>query len=362
MVYSLVKCRQTEYAVDWEVVERFCRSYWSSFYQYQYAECVTMSETTWYNPFSWSLPDTKTVDIDWKKVEESTARAVISDMFTYQSRAANDMAAVAFDVQDKVTRTVSLKNQMKDWMREIQDVNVKAMTQAEKNYDGMIEACRFIRDTSADIVAIGSTIATGGAASGLLAGSSALKGVYKYQDTGSAGAAVLYGAGSMLIGKFKIGGATPLTKGQEYGLIVVQGILEGGTTLASGKSFGEAVQSGGLKIASAAGAQKLFDSTMVKKIFERMPIPANVFNTVWRSGSEYMAVDVANKVAEKTGKKLVEKGAKAGLKAVGTFIAGQNNPPPPAGGSGFLDDVPITDQILLNLSIVNMDKGIGRGW
>lgn len=357
MAYTIVKSRQTEFAVDWDVVERFCRSYWSTYYQYEYADLVTMSESTWYNPFSWSLPDTRTVDIDWKKVESFTASAVIADMFAYQSRAANDMPGIAMDVQDKISRTNSIKRQMKDWMREIQNDNVAAMAKAEKDYDGLIDACKFVRDTSTDIVAIGSTIATGGAAAGLLAGSSALKGAYKYQDTGSAGAAILYGGGSMIIGRFKIGGAK-LSKGVEYTLIVVQGVLEGGTALASGKSFSEAVGSGGLKIASAGVAQAVFDAKVVKAIFERLPIPVNVFNTVWRSGSEYMAVDVSNKLAEKMSKKLLEKGGKAGL---GLFLP-KKEPPPPATGSGFLDDAAITDQVLLNLSIVNMDKGIGRGW
>jgi hypothetical protein len=33
-----------------------------------------------------------------------------------------------------------------------------------------------------------------------------------------------------------------------------------------------------------------------------------------------------------------------------------------ASGAGFLKEVPLENEILLKLSIVNMKKGIGHGW
>jgi hypothetical protein len=359
MAYTMVDSGRSRYAVDWDVVERLCRSYWSAYYQYQYSTLNTMSESTWYNPFSWSMPDIRTVDFDWDKVHSSTASAVIRDMFDYSRRAVSDMRGVAEDVKYKVEQTSTMTRSLRDWLREVQDQNVAAMQKAESDYTGLIDACRFVRDTSTDIIAIGSTIATGGAATPLLAGSSALKGIYKYQDTGSAGAAVLYGAGSMALGVFKVGGAK-LTTGGEYALIVAQGFLEGGTSLASGKSFGEAVAAGGLKIASSGAAQAVFGSSIVKSIFQKMPVPFTVYSETWRSGVEYMAEDVADKLAEKTTKKLFEKGVKAGIKSL---TGSSKQPAPPGGsGSGFIDDVPFQQMGLLYFSIVNMDKGVGHGW
>jgi len=361
MAYTMVNSGRTQYAVDWEVVERMCRSYWLAYYQNQYSELNKMSESTWYNPFSWSMPEIRTVDFDWDRVNSATASAVVRDMIDYQRRAASDMRGIAYDVKFKLEQTGTISRGLRDWLREIQDQNVSAMKQAERDYTGLIDACRFVRDTSADIVAIGSTIATGGAASGLLVGSSALKGVYKYQDTGSAGAAVLYGAGSMMLGAFKVGGAK-LTTGGEYVLIVAQGILEGGTTLASGKSFGDAVTAGGLKIAGSGAAQALFGSQLVKTIFQKMPVPFTVYSETWRSGVEYMAEDVADKLLEKTSKKLVEKGVKAGLSYAGKRLTAESAPSGDGSGSGLIDDVPFEKLGLLYLSIVNMEKGIGHGW
>lgn len=362
MAYTMVNSGRTQYAVDWEVVERFSRSYWSAYYQDQYSTLTKMSESTWYNPFSWSMPEIRTVEFDWDKVHQATGSAVTRDMLDYARQAASDMRGVADDVKFKLEQTSTMKRSLRNWLREIQNDNVSAMNQAESDYTGLIDACRFVRDTSADIVAIGSTIATGGAASGLLAGSSVLKGVYKYQDTGRAGAAILYGAGSMALGAFKLSGAK-LTTGGEYALIVAQGILEGGTSLASGKSFGDAVTAGGLKIAGSGAAQALFGSQLVKTVFQKMPVPFTVFSETTRSGVEFMAEDVADKLLEKTTKKLVEKGVKAGIPAAVNRLTSARQPPPSAGGgSGFIDDVPIDQLGLLYFGIVNMDKGIGQGW
>jgi hypothetical protein len=360
MAYVMVNSGSTQYAVDWEVVERLCRSYWSAYYQDQYSTLNKMDESTWYNPFSWSMPEIRTVDFDWDRVHSATASAVVRNMLEYQRGAASDMRGIANDVKFKLEQTGTLSRGLRDWLREVQEQNISSMSQAESDYTGLIDACRFVRDTSADIVAIGSTIATGGAASGLLAGSSMLKGVYKYQDTGSAGAAVLYGAGSMMLGAFKVGGAK-LTTGGEYALIVAQGILEGSTSLASGKSFGDAITTGGLKIAGSGAAQAVFSSQLVKTVFQKMPVPFTVYSETWRSGVESMSEDVADKVLEKTSKKLVEKSVKAALPAVGRRLT--TTPVAPAVvGSGLIDDVPFEKLGLLYLSIVNMEKGIGRGW
>ena len=95
-------------------------------------------------------------------------------------------------------------------------------------------------------------------------------------------------------------------------MIIAQGVLEGGTSLAAGDKFGDAVESGGLKIASVGAAQALFNANWVKKIFAKMPVPMRVWNKVRDDGVEKMFVDEANKFAERTSKKLTEKFAKAG--------------------------------------------------
>ena len=353
MSYQMVNCLGTDFAVDWDVIERLNMSYWHTQYQLQHSEIVETSDRNW-NPFSWSLPTVRNVEVDWDKVRQDAHTACISDMFDYANRANREIREIAYDMSYKIARTAGNKREFANMMKGVQTKNTAAIDESVGNYQTMVEVSRFIRDTSVDVVMIGSTIATGGAAAGLLGAGSTLKGVYKYQDTGSAGAALLYGGGSLVLGVFKLDGAK-LGKGGEAALIVVQGMLETGTSLAAGDSFGKAVEKGGLKIASQGTAQLVFSADIVKKVFDRMPVPFTVFAST-KDVSEGAMVDVANSLLEKTGKKLLEKGTKAGI---GYLTSSSGNS---GSGAGFINEVPLENEILLKLSIVNMKKGIGHGW
>jgi hypothetical protein len=358
MAYSIVKCVGTEYAVDWEVVERFCLSYWKTYYQLRCSETIRMSEPSWYNPFSWKLPEIANLEVDWDAVRSSAQRACASDMFAYSRKASTSMRDIAWELKYKVEQTAVLRRRFVEQLKDIQSANLSAVDNSINEYTGLIEASRFIRDTSADVVAIGSTIATGGAAAGLLGASSAMKGLGKYQDTGKVGASILYGGGSMLLGAFKVSGAK-LTSGGEYTLIIAQGVLESGTSLVAGDSFGKAMETGGLKIASSGTAQALFSTEWMKRIVTRLPVPMNVWVNKQNDGVNQMFVDEGTELFGKVGKKLTEKGTKAGL------VAATRRPTPASqqgSQSGLLDDVPLEQMLLLYLSIVNMEKGIGRGW
>lgn len=362
MSYTFVKSINAEYAVDWEVIERFCLSYWTTYHQLSLADTVKLSESSWYNPFSWSLPAIRTVDVDWDKVRTAARTACASDMSTYTYRAARDMRGIALDVKWKVEQTAANRRAFINTLKDVQSENITEMQRAESDYTGLIDACRFIRDTSADVVAIGSTIATGGAGVGLLGASSALKGVGKYQDTGKAGSAVLYGAGSMVLGAFKVSGAK-LTTGSEYTLIMAQGFLETGSSLTAGDGFAKAIQKGGLKVASAGTAQALFSASWVKTIFSRMPIPFSVFSITSRQGVNVMETDMADTLLEKTAKKMTEKGVSSNIKArFGSNTKGSAGSQPNSVSRGLIDEVPVEEMLLLNFGIVNMENGVGRGW
>jgi len=353
MAYQLVSGLGTDFAVDWDVIEQLNMSYWHTQYQLQYSEIVETSDRNW-NPFSWSLPTVRNVEVDWDKVRNEARTACVKDMFDYSGRANREMRDIAYDMSYKISRTAANKREFANMMKGVQAQNTAAIDKSVGSYQTMIDVSRFIRDTSVDVVMIGSTIATGGAAVGLLGAGSTLKGVYKYQDTGSVGAAVLYGGGTLVLGVFKLDGAK-LGKGGDAALIVAQGVLESGTSLAAGDSFGKAIEKGALKIACQGTAQLVFSADIVKKVFDRMPVPFTVFAST-KDIPEGAMVDVANSLLEKTSKKLLEKGTKAGI---GYLTSSSNTS---TTGSRFIKEVPLENEILLKLSIVNMKKGIGHGW
>ncbi|MHC4268316.1 MAG: hypothetical protein ACYSTS_07605 [Planctomycetota bacterium] len=39
-----------------------------------------MANSTWYNPFSWSLPDITTVDIDWNMVRRQVEKTTEAEL------------------------------------------------------------------------------------------------------------------------------------------------------------------------------------------------------------------------------------------------------------------------------------------
>ncbi len=197
MSYTMIDNYGAQFAVDWETVARLNRSYHLSELQWRLSTVTETSESAWYNPFSWSLPKTKTVEVEWPKVRESGKYASDGDMEHFRQVASSDMRAVTEEVQYQVEQTSVNLAQFKRQLKEVQIENASAIDESVNDYEGLIEASRFVRDTSADVVVVGSTIATGGAAAGLLGAGSVMKGVAKYQDTGSAGAALLQGGGTL---------------------------------------------------------------------------------------------------------------------------------------------------------------------
>lgn len=359
MPYTMIDNYGTQFAVDWETVARLNKSYHRSELQWRLSTVTKMSESTWYNPFSWSLPTTKTVEVEWPKIREHEEYASDGDMAQFRQLAVRDMRSVAEEVQYQVDQTSVNLAQFKRQLKGVQIENATAIGEAVDDYEGLIEAAKFVRDASADVVVVGSTIATGGAAAGILGAGSVMKGVAKYQDTGSAGAALLQGGGTLFLGAFKIGGSK-LTAGAEYTLIIAKGALEGGTSLVAGDSLGRAIEKGGLKIASAGAAQLVFSAPIAKTVFERMPLPFTIWSTKIATDSGWIQTDVANKVAAGATKKLFERGTKAGAK--NALSATSPGLPIRSQVSGLADEVPIEKKILLNFSIVNMQKGIGHGW
>ena len=124
MAYTLVNCLGTEFAVDWPTIERLCMSYWRTTHQYELATATTISESTWYNPFSWSLPAIRTVDVPWEKVRDLARKSCAKDLADYQRAASRDMRGVALDVKWKVEQTARNHRFFFDYLREVQSSNM----------------------------------------------------------------------------------------------------------------------------------------------------------------------------------------------------------------------------------------------
>ena len=346
-----------QYAVDWQVVWRLVESYVRAKLQVDRSTVVSMRQSKWYNPFSWQLPDIRQVEVDWDALGDEvkvTTFLKANGMYSRGAAGGPAMRDVAYELQHLVRQTPHLKDQFVKKMREASRQTMDAINRSVDSYQGTIDGLKVVRDTAATGLLIGATAATGGAAMGLgLAAGGTLKGWGKYQDTGKVGAAVMEGAGAVAFTLIPLG--AELTRGQQAWLIVAQGEWDADTSLVEGKSLREALEDGTLSIlgsAAGAGVGHFLEGESAKAFLDRVSAPIN---------ANIQGVDGAKLIAE-TLTKVTEGAVRAVPGAVRSALASRAAPTSPRGRSRYLDHSILLSEGLLDLAVVNMSKGVGRGW
>jgi hypothetical protein len=324
--YQLVSNGQVQYAVDWSVVDRLLRGYWSAEMRNSYSRVVKSSEASWYNPASWALPEIAQLEVDWDLVRAQATSGSASDASELRQRGDRDMRSVAKELEWKVGRSATLTTSFLDTMGALQSDNMARINQAVSSYATQIEVAKFLRDTSADGLMVGATLLSGGAA-----------------------AAVLTGVGNLVFV------AVPMEK---WTLVIVQSAWESGTSLAEGKLFVESLANGALKL-TGPGSAMLVGSLGVTKMLQKAGIPLRI--TV-------AGADVATNFVDKLGGKVVQKQVvekrvgkpliAAALGGSGASSAAAREAP----GGSLVRTSTFSDDLLLKFAIVNMEKGIGWGW
>ncbi|MFQ5515735.1 MAG: hypothetical protein ACE5FG_15095 [Myxococcota bacterium] len=341
------------YVVDWDTVAALVKSHQTAKLQMESAQTKKASETRWWNPFSWSMPDVEWVEVDWDRVRDMSQVMSAIEVVNLINRSERNMRTEANHLRDMVRETGRVKERFLNRLHSAQQRNSREIEKSVQSYETQIGAAKFVRDTSAGTLMVGATFLSGGAAAAVVGVSSGLKGVAKFQDTGSLGAATLEATGNMIFWfipvKAKASGAE-LSKLGEGVLLVVEAGWETGTSLVEGKTLVEALGTGGLKLTGPA-VDKLFDSGQVKEIFERAAIPAKI------DVGEFLR----KQAAMMTKKQIEQRGGDFISQRVGRKRAAAQ--PNRARGPGSVARSALLDQErLLQLAIVHTDKGIGNGW
>jgi len=353
MAYEIVQNGNTQFAIDWDIVHRLRRSYWTACLQYQYSNEVTMSDSHWYNPMSWSLPDVSQIEVDWERVRRDAALNTDQEVQSMRQQAKHDARKVARDLAWGTDEAARYKELFIDWMGEVQTQNMHNINKAVDDYESKIEIARFVRDTSADGLMVGASVMSGGAALGVMSAGSFLKGQAKFQDSGSVGAGVMEGAGSFVFAYVKLG--KKFSFKQDMVLALVQASYKTGTELVGGASFGKAALSGALKL-TGPSVERLFKIGPTKTLFDKAAMPI-----VITYGGENIASTALSKFAGKTVQtRLIEKAGKNWL--LGPSPQQDASPEPTRRRNVLIDETTLTNKLLLHLGYVNMDNGIGRGW
>ena len=354
MGYELLANGPAQFAVDWDIVSRIVRSYHTASLQLAYAREISMSQSHWYNPMTWSLPDISHVEVDWPRVRRDAEAFARQDVRNMQVEAKYNAPRIARRLEALIDITAQKKETFIDWIGTVQTQNMVSITKAVEDYASSAEIARFVRDTSADGLMVGASVMTGGGAAAALGGASFFKGVCRFQDSASVGASVMEGAGSFAFAYVKMGKA--YTFSQEMVLALVQAPWTTGTELVGGSTISAAVASGAVKL-TGPSSDALFKLGPAKTLFDKVAVPI-----VINYGGENVASKFLSTLASETLQTRVNERA---------VRNGGGNASPPADASAttgprrrgqLIDESTLSSRFLLHLAFVNMQKGIGRGW
>jgi hypothetical protein len=357
VAYELLQCGSRQYAVDWVIVRRMLLSYYVADLQWQSQREVSLSESHWWNPASWSMPDVSHIEVDWPSVHRVAAQWADEDVVKMRNSAKIDARGVAFELESRIDAAGKLKENFLDLMGDVQTRNMHKISEATEDYEGQVELLRFVRDTSADGLMVGASIMSGGAAGfAALRAGSILKGVAKWQDSGSIAAGILEAEGSLVFGCVRLGKKFSF-KGDMV-IALFQSAYKTGTELVAGSTMKKALISGALKL-SSPGMDRFFKGDGAMSFFDKVAVPLSI-----NYGGKQVAADL---LARWAGKVVFKQGVEGYGKSV---LQGGSPPVPPtprttAGHDyqrGLLADATLTNKYLLYLSFVDMERGIGRGW
>jgi hypothetical protein len=304
-----------------------------------------MSESHWYNPMTWSLPDISHVEVDWDAVRADADACAAADVRNMRVEAKYNAPRIARRLEDLIEWTAWRKETFIDWIGKVQTENMKSIDKAVEDYESSAEIARFVRDTSADGLMVGASVMTGGAAVAALGGASFFKGVCRFQDTDSVGAGLMQASGSFAFAYVKLG--KNFTFQQDMALALVQAPYATGTELVGGATISKAVGSSALKL-TGPSIDRLFKLGPARTLFDKVAVPVVV-----TYGNENVASSFLSKVAAKGVQQTIEERSSKDAPVIDAGVRRQGQ---------VIADSTVSTKFLLHLAFVNMSKGIGRGW
>src|SRR5688572_14867685 len=349
MGYELLTNGQTQFAIDWDIVSRLVRSYHTARLQMVCAREVTMSNSHWYNPMTWSLPAISHVEVDWDKVRRDADSLAVADVRNMRTEAKYNAARIARRLEDLIELTAERKETFVNWIGTVQTQNMESINKAIADYESGADIAKFVRDTSADGLMVGASVMTGAAAVAALGGASFFKGTCRFQDTGSVGAGVMQAAGSLAFAYVKLG--KNFTFNQDVVLALVQAPYTLGTELVGGATISKAVGSSALKL-TAPAAEGLFKLGPARTLFDKVAVPV-----VITYGGENVASSFLTKLAGKSVQRGLEDVGKKALNGKSDPSGDAEPDISPRRQGQVIAQSTVSTKFLLHLAFVNMDKG-----
>lgn len=271
--------------IDWSVVKMIIRNYMHYDSILRHSRMNAISQVDWYNPFSWAMPTMMQYEVDWSSQNIDKEYLSGEMLAEFVQRASESVASLKVKLANLIQLTHEKKLQFRSNLQSASKQTSENINKAVNTYNRLTDGARIVRDTSAEVVLVGATVLSGGAAAGAIAAGSAMKGIATYQDTGSVGAALIETTGTVIISIIPLGrkatGAVALTKKElvayEGAVLFLEVQFEVAKGLASGESLKSALAKGGVKVVSTGAGHlsgNILSTPAVKDIMSRTGLPA----------------------------------------------------------------------------------------
>lgn len=303
---SFLECRDGTFYVDWRAIHRLVRSSIEGQQLWTQSRKEKIEWDSWFDRRAENaglLPEVWTYETDWKKIRRHAKSASIRKTIELRNTAHYfGMAAALRDLQS-LKRDGHVKRE--DHWKRYQELTHDNYVRREDKIDTLgtvVKGLTITRDLSADVFVICSGFVTGGAGWAALGMGAAGKGVFKYQDTGSVGSALIEAGGTVVFARIPVKiGATSGAK--KYAVVVLaEAPLAGVQTLVEGKDLKDAAIAGGVKVAGSLMGDVFNKIPGLTDTMEKVSVPVRINAT--QKLTELQGQDMAGKVVDMAAGKL----------------------------------------------------------
>lgn len=256
MAWEIFQSTDGAYLIDWAGLARIVRSCQRAVAMKVYSELV-ISEKHWIGPDLWS------VQVNWDKVNLETTTRTELELRRFNDAAKRSMQRELKGLVSMMEDADDARDVFQDRMAEAQHKTMQNIESSVHKGEIGVKVATVVRDTSAEIVMVGATYVTGGAAAPLLTGLGAgMKGAFVYQDTGKADKALATFSTNLLLGAadLKVGAAIRGlgSASERIGMAIVwaktKATLDVPKSLIEGKAMKQAASGGGAKLIASTPA------------------------------------------------------------------------------------------------------------
>ena len=351
MTYRIYDTAQGQFALCWDTCCRIMTSYHRARFQHEYSREVTESQSQMLSPLTWGLPDLSFVSVDWEKVRHETTGNTMSDAWRLGAVATfsgDGIDALVRELKRMQTETRQKHALFNASLKQASAKSLAAMNRTVGTAQSWIDGAKVVRDLSGSVLIGASTAATGGLAGAVLFGAgagSAIKGVAKFQDSGSYGSAAIEVSQNIVFSVFR----TPKTV-----KVVASVTADTFKALLEGRSIGTALAEGSMNVPSTVlgeGAKKLLGPLMTKVA---VPVVSRVISAPPQVLAK-LPIEVGTKVLADRAKKAAQNAVRGDAQTPLTSEKASMR-------HSLTDTVSVDEDLLLKFAIVDMSKGAGRSW